>query len=1015
MSKLILFPNSKARDYYLYSLNNYYSLDITNYKTLFEFYRVAIDRFFKIYSIENQVYRLENSAAIINLYEAMILFTNKNKDSIISKQNKNYELASYIYAFMEEITFAKIICGEDLNFHESLQDIKKIISIYKLNNKSKNFLDECDIFELFINAINKKEINDFKEYDFIEIYNFENIPLRYSIFLEAIKKNYNVNIKVFMPYDIKNIFPNYKEFYQGIDDLEDSKIEDFAKKLIDKNNLNKYKERIKLIAGFGVKQEIDAVIDEVIKLKDAKISLSDIALIFSDTQKYREAIVERLKECNIKFNQRRGNFIWRMPLIPVLTSIFFILNNEHEIDTDALIKLLSSPYLTNIEGINPYNIRELLYKEFKIFKKMPLTDFLRELSYNVENNENDKEYKKLSNSIIKLIELLKKLMSCDTYNKIGFAYIEILKFLKIDLIFEENIEYEKSYNSVYIEKDDSFYKDNNSLSSFIEIVLKLSVSDNSTKISHADFHEALNLLIRNEYLNNVNNEEISLTVSNLYDARGLKAKYLFILGANNDFINRKPDTFFISNKIREAINDKYKKYVFATQNLLSDISYALFLNILSSCDNESAIYFSFRLKDKDGNLEIPFFYIEDLFAELGCEDFKFDTLKENGLIYRKDYIQNGNNISSQKENMMSLFLYKENYQYPNNIIFDKDIKNIVNSVYNKYEINGYANPQNFISILKEDLSNIISVSKIKEIMECPIKYIYTRLFERDSIDSLIMGINYMDKGTIYHNIFENFYNKIKEKFNNNCKLKEVNFESYKTIAKETMEEYLNKKEIKIYNEIDKEVIKEEIDSVMDSFIKYEIDLAQNSDYIPNNFEEKIKEMEVYSYNNRNIKIGGRIDRIDFSYSNDNKINGIRIVDYKASSYQKELKKSASIEEIIDAYLQPILYLKYAIDEYIIKPNSNNNLDVDELVERCEVAFAVYKESDIVNKKDYIIYDDKDILLSICGYKEGDYNLNDYFDKVFKNIFEDKLIAVSGEQCSNCINSQYCEFVYNNEE
>ena len=41
-----------------------------------------------------------------------------------------------------------------------------------------------------------------------------------------------------------------------------------------------------------------------------------------------------------------------------------------------------------------------------------------------------------------------------------------------------------------------------------------------------------------------------------------KAKYLFILGANNDFINRKPDTFFISNKVRESINNKYKKVCF---------------------------------------------------------------------------------------------------------------------------------------------------------------------------------------------------------------------------------------------------------------------------------------------------------------------------------------------------------------------------------------------------------------------------------------------------------------------
>ena len=761
MSKLILFPNSKSRDYYLYSRYNYYSLDITNYKTLFEFYRTTIDKFFKNFSIKNNVSRLEESTSIINIYEALIEFTNKNKDSIISKQNKNYELATNIYNFIEEITFAKIIIGkdnEDFDLNNNLEDIKKIVSIYKSNNKAKNLFDDNDIFELFINSINKKEIDDFKEYEEIEIYNFESVPLRYSIFLEAINKNYNINIKAFMPYNIDKIFSNYKEFYQGINNFEYSNISDFSKALINKNNkenLNKYKEQIKLIAGFGINQEIDTVIDEVIKLKNSNIPLSDIALIFSDTQKYREAVARRLKECNIKFNQRRGNFIWRMPIIPILTSIFFIIEKGKEIDIDALIKLLSSPYLTNIDGINPYNIRELLYsKDFRIFKKMPLSDFL----YNIENN---KEHKEISNSIIKLIELLKKLMSSDTYSKIGSAYIEILKFLKIDLIFEENIEEEKYYNSVYIKKDEIFYRDNDSLASFVEIVLKLTANDNSkNKISPMDFHEALNILIKDEYLRGDNNKEISLTISNLYDARGLKAKYLFILGANNDFINRKPDTFFISNKLRESINNKYKKYVLSSQNLLSDISYALFLNIISSCYDNGIVYFSFRLKDKDGNLEIPFFYIEDLFLELGNEDFKFYTLKENGLIFRENYIPKGNNIHSEKENTISLFFYKENYEYPKDISFDKNIKNIVNLVYNKNEESVYTNPQNFISILKEDLSNTISVSKIKEIMECPIKYIYNRLFERDSIDSLIMGINRMDKGTIYHKIFENFYNKI---------------------------------------------------------------------------------------------------------------------------------------------------------------------------------------------------------------------------------------------------------------
>ena len=60
------------------------------------------------------------------------------------------------------------------------------------------------------------------------------------------------------------------------------------------------------------------------------------------------------------------------------------------------------------------------------------------------------------------------------------------------------------------------------MASFLEIVLKLTANDNSkNKISPMDFHEALNILIKDEYLRGDNNKEISLTISNLYDARGL--------------------------------------------------------------------------------------------------------------------------------------------------------------------------------------------------------------------------------------------------------------------------------------------------------------------------------------------------------------------------------------------------------------------------------------------------------------------------------------------------------------
>ena len=161
MNKLFLFPNSKARDNYIIKENGeYYSLDITNYKTIYEFYKNNIDNFLKKYTIENNVFMLEKAIAIVNMHSAINEFVQKNKNSILSKQVITYQLASSLYSFLEEISFAKLICNnEKIIFNdEHLKDISKIIEIYKLKNASINAIDEFDAFENFIKGVKNKQI-----------------------------------------------------------------------------------------------------------------------------------------------------------------------------------------------------------------------------------------------------------------------------------------------------------------------------------------------------------------------------------------------------------------------------------------------------------------------------------------------------------------------------------------------------------------------------------------------------------------------------------------------------------------------------------------------------------------------------------------------------------------------------------------------------------------------------------------------------------------------------------------
>ena len=954
MNKLFLFPNSKARDNYLIKENGkYYSLDITNYKTIYEFYKNSIDNFLKKYSIENNVCMLEKAIAIVNMHSAINEFAQKNTKSILSKQVITYQLASSLYSFLEEISFAKLMCNEKIIFNnEHLKDINKIIEIYKLKNASINV---------------------------------ESLPHLYSIFLNTIQTSYNIKINIFLAEECVKNFKSYFNDYN----INTYNISNFAKSLISKKNIKK--DDIKLITAFGTKQEVDTVLDEITKLIESNISLEDINIIYSDADKYHDILVNRLKECDINFNERRGNFIWKMPLIPVLMSVFTVLDKKEEIkiDVENLIKILSSPFINSNEEINNYNLRNTLYANEKIVSIMPLDDFVK----NVKDNK----------FILNFIELLKKLIYANTYKTIAIIYIEILKFLKVDLIFDNKLIY-KDDNIINIHQ--------NTLRLFIELILKLEATEDEDKIDYYDFYSALSTLIEDSYIKTDKSKYDAITLSNLYDARGIKVKHLFILGMNNDFLMRKPNSFFMSNKLREEINNKYKKHIFNTQSLLSDMYYNLFLNILSSLEDDSKVYFSFKFRDDEGNLDIPFYYLEDIASEIGIKDFN----DINSFIYRKNYITD--NIHTSKENMMSLFFERENYNLEekhlnNNNKLPINIKDITKSVYNKINKNEYDDSNNnAIEIIQKKLFNSydgISVSYLLNIMQCPAKVLYNDECKIEAVSSTPVSIDKILKGTIYHKIFNNFYLKIKDKYNN-LKLKTSEFDNYSNIAKEVIEDTLIKHK-EITDENDKKIMTYEINNIMKHFILNEIENIEEYGFIPFAFEESFSNIKVYSYNGFDVKIKGRIDRIDLSYKNDKTINGIRIIDYKGSSYNiKKIEKSDNYDDIINNYLQPLLYLKHAIEEYIIK--ENKNIDVFNQLEKCELGFSIYKEENVVNKKNnYIKFDDKETILTILGYN-GENILHNYFDKVLRHIADGELIFIAGEnQCRDCIYYNLCKEHY----
>ncbi|WP_300716552.1 hypothetical protein [uncultured Brachyspira sp.] len=132
MQELFLFPNYKAKNNYLKDKFNNYTLDITNYQTLHQYYKNSIDNFFEKYKIEYEVQKIDESIAVINIHNILFQYKEKYKNSLIAKQNINYELAYTLYKLIEEITLAKFY-NFKLDDYKNLEEINNIINLTQIS------------------------------------------------------------------------------------------------------------------------------------------------------------------------------------------------------------------------------------------------------------------------------------------------------------------------------------------------------------------------------------------------------------------------------------------------------------------------------------------------------------------------------------------------------------------------------------------------------------------------------------------------------------------------------------------------------------------------------------------------------------------------------------------------------------------------------------------------------------------------------------------------------------------
>lgn len=968
--KLLLFANSKHREQYI--LENFLgdTVETTNLTTINNFLNVLYNGY-KSFTSKDV---LSNDFSVLYIKESIEEYKHKNKNSVFVKQPDYYKLASDIISLYSEMLISKFLTVDN-NFFESLKEensniasMLEIIDIYKKKLDKEKKIDETILYNNFLASLNNGSIkNSMLDYSSINIIGFENLAYKYLAFLYSIKNGYNKNITIVLPYE-HEILTNYKKNISMFNIEKRHNLSSFANSIIvGSEEIKKHKDNIYFLPAFGIKQECYTVIDKVVQLVKQGEAMYDIAIVFDNAENYHDLITERLSECGIEYEERLGKPIWQVPIIPTITSIFSVINtfeHEREVRVEELIKIFSSAYIL-IDGIENSKIRDIFYNKLNMFEIMPEKNFEERLQKQYDD-VNISNTCSVVNSIYKLI---KDISFSKSFKDITNIYKTILKKMNLAQTIEKNKK--------------TFVRDNNALAQFIEKISEMSYIEIET--DYKDYYTVLNIMLRDSRLARKNRNKKGISLLSSYDVRGLNFKHLMLLGCNSKFLNRAVQTFIFDKNEREKLNKKYNKNIIANVNENNILSRAFFYNIASNLKNDNYIYFSFRYKDENGSLELPSVFVEEIFYSLTEKSFNFEHLKEYGAVFRENYIPQNNLIQTEKEALISLFYYKKkNSKLPSNYL------DILNSMYLRSTES--EDTEILKTISSEIFSKPISVSDIEDILTCQARFLENKMFQYLYTDERTIGINYGTNGEIYHHCFCKLYNTIKEKYGFPITIKKV--KEYENIITDIIDNLEKEKYYRLYDEkeIDKDSLKEEVFLSLNLYIKKEIErFEKDNNFIPEYFESSFDDYILYKTKSGiEIKLRGRIDRIDLSYDSNKNIDKLRIVDYK-------LKADVIKIDTLKNNIQLLLYLDFAINKYL-KDKKSYEL---------EIAYSLYNYKNIADDNYFINFKDTEAIKNILNSKNEESIKSQIYISIEEMLKGFISYNPSSDNCKNCQKRNRC--------
>jgi len=691
---------------------------------------------------------------------------------------------------------------------------------------------------------------------------------------------------------------------------------------------------LRITAAANMQDEVEQIARMIRKLtyRDG-YTFSQIAVIFRNIEKYRDIVEDTFTRFSIPVRIYGKKPLKDNPLIKVIINTTQCFTDKWQ--DEAVWKVLKSN--TGIDG----NLINKLEQEY--LKRGSINDYNKWLKLT-----SSPELKDVNYFLKELKKIFTNLGGRHTFSYYCKWYVDIVTIFYNPAFTEENPNREISG----LMKSDA-----GALKEFMAILNnttlgKLSeISKDTGNLTFGKFNHILGTQVALSSYRETDKRQEVVNVINVLEARQWEMPVIFVGGLlEKEFPRQVREDLFLKDFHRKKLNATGNIVLREASEQMDEERYLFYISVTRA---KERLYLSYPSANSNGNLTLPSFFLSDTQKLFPEEILQGITIQRNlskiipepeDIITSTDsknfvyYHLNNPYVSEREEKDIALWLYNNNTENKASLREELCTLTTLIESYNNLKLKFF--DKKIVKKISET-STRFSPTKLKDYAQCPYKY-----FGRSTLklrQAIPKSMDLLMQGTIIHKVLEEYFKDTGE-------TKDITGIFEDVFNQETRGMVTGFEELKARNEM------------LNTLLTFE-SMEKESNlptFKPSMFEakfgdEELETLKIGDGDKGGIEISGKIDRVDVSEVNGEKV-GI-IIDYKYGQTEFRLTE---LEEGLDLQL-PIYILALrdvfrvipvAAEFYALKTSRKTGIYNQELIEELKLNIKPARKSLSVDNKEF---------------------------------------------------------------